>query len=451
MNLRSVKGNLFLLLCLGYVADYFTKSDTVTLLTAAAVMASFVLGLFGVRKLYGFMGLVMASSAVWLTLRKGGGLDNIAHNVVTNLPLISLLIVVPLLSIPFREEGYFASVQALIRSWTTNARRIFAAIGAYLFVFGPVLNIGALRIVHDMIKDLELDERLLARSYFTGFSTVITWSPFFASVALVMSLLDVTVAGYVSVGLPFAFLEILVGYGLFWLTSRKAAPVSGGEALPAGDALTREDRNKVLALLGMMLAIVASIFCLEAILRYPIILIVVLVSMACPVLWAAFRNKWRQLYAQFVEFKRHSVAAMDNELVLFVSAGMFGAALAGTSASEGIQSVLGAAASFSFPLFCVGVLCAMALLGLAGIHPILVVTVLLSQLDPAAIGARPEALALLFMVGWVIMAIISPVTPLNFLVSRFLNRSHLEVGLKYNAWYLACLTVLTAFYVTLFR
>lgn len=450
MNLRTVKGNLFLLLCLCYVVDFFAESESVTLLTAAAVLASFVLGLFGVRRFYGIMGLVMASSAVWLTLRKGGGLDDIAHNVVTNLPLISLLIVVPLLSIPFREEGYFASVKALIRSWTTNAGRIFAAISAYLFVFGPVLNIGALRIAHDMIKDLKLDERLLARSYFTGFSTVITWSPFFASVTLVMSLLDVSVAGYVPVGLPFAVLEMLAGFALFWLTSRKMA-VSREGPPAAARALTREDRNRALVLVGMMLAIVASIFCLEALLGYPIILIVVLVSMAVPVLWAAVRNKWRQLYAQFAEYKRHSVAAMDNELVLFVSAGMFGGALAGTSASEGIQSVLGAAASFSFPLFCVGIVFAMGLLGLIGIHPILAVTVILSQLDPAAIGARPEALALLFMVGWVTMAIISPVTPLNFLVSRFLNRSYLEVELKYNAWYLVCLAALAALYVTLIR
>jgi len=145
------------------------------------------------------------------------------------------------------------------------------------------------------------------------------------------------------------------------------------------------------------------------------------------------------------------MSSMDNEVLMFISAGMFGAVLSGTSVSSGIQEVFITVAGFSFILFCLAVLAVMAVAGVIGLHPLVMVTVFVSQMNPDLLGARPEALALLLMIGWAIMAIISPITPLNLIVSSSVNRSSFETGIRYNGLYLVCLAVMGTLYVTLIR
>jgi hypothetical protein len=453
MDLKTAKSNLMITLCILYIVNFYLHADVLTILTVLIIAVIFALGLMTVRKFYGILSLSMAGFSVWMTLRSGGGLFDVAEITMSNFPLLMLIIVVPLLAIPFKEEGYFASVQTLIRSWNTNARRIFVSIAGFLFVFGPILNIGAMRIVHEMIKDLALNARMIARAYFTGMSTAFTWSPFFASVALVLFMLDTPVTGFISIGLPFSVLQLALGYGLFLLGLRVKGETRRRNDGLAADVppLAPKDRNNLVIMLVLLIAVMASIFVVEIMLGYPIMFVVVMVSIAFPILWGAVRNRWRQLYDQFLAFKSTSMSAMDNEVLMFISAGMFGAALGGTSVSSGLQELLITLASFSFILFCLTVLAVMAAGGLIGIHPLVMVTVFVSQMNPDLLGARPEALALLFMIGWVIMAIVSPITPLNLIVSNSVNRSSFETGIRYNGLYLICLAVMGTVYVTLIR
>ena len=450
MNLKSVKSWLILALCASSIVNFFLQSESVRLLSAALTLIVFALALPGARRFTGVLSLIMFISALFIHLRTGGGLYATAEIIVANLPLITLIIAVPLLSVPWKEEGYFSSVQTLIRRWHANSRRIFAGISGFIFIFGPVLNLGILRLVHDMVKDLKLSERLLARAYLTGFSAIVIWSPFFASTAYVLYLLDVPIADYVPIGLPFAILQLVIGNLLFWFAAKKLARSRRELPPEAVPALSAADRNNILYLILMLSVIIVSIFAIEIFTRYPIMIIVVMVSVLFPFAWGAVRNKWRRLRAQLAEYKSNSVTSMDNEIIMLVSAGMFGASLSGTPLSAGIQEVFVSVSSFSFPLFGAGIILIIMILGAAGLHPIAVVAVLASQMSPELIGARPETLALFIMIGWSAVAVISPVMALNVLVSQYLNRSSYEVGIGSNALYLACLVGIGTLYASLF-
>lgn len=53
-----------------------------------------------------------------------------------------------------------------------------------------------------------------------------------------------------------------------------------------------------------------------------------------------------------------------------------------------------------------------------GIHQVVVVTVLATQMDPLMMGTTNESLAMLFMLAWSTSSKLSPVNPINLLVSN---------------------------------
>jgi hypothetical protein len=71
---------------------------------------------------------------------------------------------------------------------------------------------------------------------------------------------------------------------------------------------------------------------------------------------------------------------------------------------------------------------------LIGVHPIVVVTILVTQIDPEFIVSRPEAIALLLMLSWSLSAVLSPTNPFNFIVSESVKQSSLSVGFKLNGF-----------------
>jgi hypothetical protein len=132
---------------------------------------------------------------------------------------------------------------------------------------------------------------------------------------------------------------------------------------------------------------------------------------------------------------------MNNEIVMFLSAGLFGSSLSGTVVAKGIQVFLNEVSATSFLLFIAVVMSIVLLLTFVGIHQIVVITTLVTQMNPETIGARPEALALLLMVSWSASAVLSPINPLNLLVSGFVGKSSLSVGLRLNGFYLLTMLI----------
>ncbi|EKN71319.1 hypothetical protein BABA_02267 [Neobacillus bataviensis LMG 21833] len=94
----------------------------------------------------------------------------------------------------------------------------------------------------------------------------------------------------------------------------------------------------------------------------------------------------------------------------------------------------------SFLLFIIMIVGIVLVFTFIGVHQIVVVTALVTQMDAGMIGTRPEVLALLLIMSWSMSAVISPVNPINLLVSGLLEKSGISVGLRWNGvfFYLLC-------------
>jgi hypothetical protein len=449
-----VKSLLILAMCFAYIVHYFTNSNFFVYFLVGLCVVVFFLSISVAKALPRYFSICMFITGVVINVLKGTALEGTANGILANLPVMSLVILVPLLMIPFKIGGYFDSIHFYMEKFSYRLRKIFGSISIFLFCLGPILNIGTIRILHETIKDINLAPEILAKAYLVGFSTVILWSPYFASVALVLYYLDVPVLQYLPIGLTLAIIQLVSGNILFWVwlkQSKFSDEVNHFNFFYDKEKLEIEDhhRKNIIHLIFLLTFLIGLIFLFEFLTKWPMMFLVSFISIAYPVLWTMIKKKWHEYIHHFNIFKEFSVPNMNNEIVLFMSAGLFGNALTGTAVSHGIKLFLNKTASISFLLFIIIVVVIVLVFTFIGVHQIVVVTALVTQMDADMIGTRPEVLALLLMMSWSMSAVISPVNPINLLVSGLLEKSGYSVGLRWNGAFLLVMLIIGSTFIYL--
>ncbi|MFC0272095.1 hypothetical protein ACFFIX_11595 [Metabacillus herbersteinensis] len=450
-NREQIKNHLIISLCLTYILSFFIHSFVVEVFLSFLSVIAFLISLYSAKLIPRLLSLMMFSSGIIIMISKGIDFHELSNGITANLPLLTLVILVPLLAIPLKLEGYFQTVEYYLKKVINDSGKLFGGISFLIFCLGPILNLGSIRLLHETIKDMKLPSFLLAKSYLVGFSTVILWSPYFASVALVLYYLNVPVSEYLPLGLSLAFIQLLVGNILFRIYIKQKCPTElatiklNHREFP----IEQEQKKKVLQLCVTLIFLMGTIFFFEHLTKWPMMLLVSLISIIYPLIWCTIKKRWVPAKKSFADFRNHSLPNMNNETILFISAGLFGKALTGTQFSNELRTALNQLAGISFFLFTVTIIGVVVLLCFIGIHQIVVITALATQMDPYVIGTTPPVIALLLMVSWSISAVLSPVNPLNLLVSGSVQRTGLSVGFKWNGLYLLTMFVIGVLYVNL--
>lgn len=403
----------------------------------------FFLSLPGAKTALRYFSLIMFAIGAFWYMQQGEGFDGAVKGLLVNVPLVSLMILIPLLSIPLKVGGYFRSIHFLLKKQLHNAKKLFTFITLFIFVLGPILNLGVLRVVHDMLEDLKIHPIIIIKGYITGYSPVIVWSPYFAAVAMVLYYLQLPVVDYLPYGLGMALTFFVLGNLLFRYQHSNAdfiPPVSRGERKNASEKKeTRGEevhRKKVRNLFFLVGGLMVSVFAVEMITEWPMIFLVCLLAITFPAVWLTLRKRWKDAVPFFREYGEKSLPTFNNEAVLLLSAGWFSNALMNTAAAASIRDVLYGIASSSFFLFVLTIVFVMLLITLIGVHPFVVATVLLMQIRPEEIGVSPELIALIVMISWAVSSVAGPLNPVNLLVSSAAKEPPFNVGLRYNGPYL---------------
>jgi C4-dicarboxylate transporter len=172
------------------------------------------------------------------------------------------------------------------------------------------------------------------------------------------------------------------------------------------------------------------------------IVIVCLVSIIIPLLFMVLSRDKKRFITPLVDFRDRTVPMMNNEIMLFMSAGMLAFALKGTSAANGISSFLTGLAHQSFLLFALAVMAIVLSITYIGIHQIAAVGALAMQLNPAELGMSNLGLAMLLLLTWSISTALSPYSGLNLMVSRIAGISGVQVGLRSNGLHLTLVALI---------
>ncbi|MGM0853431.1 MAG: TRAP transporter large permease subunit [Bacillota bacterium] len=426
-------------MCVLFLIYYFVNHVWLGYFVVLLAITSFIASAMNAKGFPRIIGTLMMGTGIILEIYKGTGIGGISQGILMILPLLCLVTLAPLLSIPLKLGGYFESIDSLLRNLLHHPRQLFAGITTSLFILSPILSLGSVRILSEFLSDLKLPTAMSAKSYLIGFSTAIMWSPYFASVSLVLYYLDMEVGKYIVYGIGLSFLSLIIGNGLFALWERQN-PL---ERNPTPEVPLEKESRKQLILLGMFVTLLlSSSLTIEYLTKWSMIIIVCMISILLPIAWGLITNGWHRLIPLLKNYRDQSVPMMNNEIMLFTSAGLFAHAVQGTTFANIVSDFLTGVAKDSILLFAVAVIVIVVVVTYLGLHQIAVIAALAMQLKAEELGISNLSLAMLLLLSWSISSASSPFSGLNLMVSKIVGISGFETGIRANGLHLAILTVI---------
>ena len=191
-------------------------------------------------------------------------------------------------------------------------------------------------------------------------------------------------------------------------------------------------KKNILKLILFVILLITSCLLIEWFTHWSMVVIVCLLSVIVPLFFGLVSRSWKALLPYLRDYRDRTVPMLNNEIMLFMSAGMLAFALKGTSIMNGVSSILTVLSHQSFLLFAIAILAIVFALTFIGIHQIAAVGVLAMQLDASQLGISSLVLALTLLLTWTTTTALSPFSGLNLMVSRFSSISGNRVGLRIN-------------------
>ncbi|WMC09774.1 hypothetical protein PU634_11690 [Oceanimonas pelagia] len=333
-----------------------------------------------------------------------------------NSGLLSMLVAVSFLSLVSRPTEADERVP--------KGRRALASTLAAVHLFGSVINLSSVFIIGDRLARRGSVTREQALALIRSFTAAAFWSPFFAAMAVSLSVApEARLSILWLVSMPLALCSLLL---TGWQLSRPGganAPVSEftGYPLHAGGLL----------LPGLLAAAVLALHEWQ-----PQLSILAVITLMAPALTLIMLTLKRQRpLAAVGGLVSGRLPQMGNELALFLAAGVLGYGL------ESLFSTLGG----SLPLTHFGALeasvtyLATVTLALLGIHPIICISLAGAVLMPLA--PNHTLLALVFLSSWAVGTATGPLSGINLAFQGRYGLDSFRI-MRWNLGYAAAMSAL---------
>lgn len=112
-----MRSNLILGMCSLFLIQYFAQFHWLQLVVVGVALLAFFSSAVNADRFPRLIGIFMMGIGILLEWNKGTGIDGISEGIFTILPLLCLITLAPLLSIPMRLGGYFDSVSRLLHPY----------------------------------------------------------------------------------------------------------------------------------------------------------------------------------------------------------------------------------------------------------------------------------------------------------------------------------------------
>lgn len=333
--------------------------------------------------------LIVAGLGLILIAHLNGGEAELSRMLSANTGMLSMVAAVGFLRLVALPVG--ESSQPLPRGKWAYLQTI-----AGLNLSSSIINISAPILIGDRIHQVKPLDRLSIQSFTRVFCSASSWSPFFAAMAVVVTFVDgVELSTLVVYGLPFT----LTGVALTILEARlrfnkELQDFVGYPAKPA--SLT------IPLLLIMLVGLATSISPDTA------VLIIISSSALIITLGILLLRHGPSAAGKTLSYHvTHGLPTMQNELCLFLAAGVLATGISALIANGQLVNPLTSFNSHTAGLL----LMAMLLLSVLGIHPIIQIssmTPLLMELDP-----DPNLLAATYLFVWHLGTCASPLSGTN--------------------------------------
>lgn len=364
----------------------------------------------------------------------------------TNVTLVTLFVFAPLFGIPVRIPAY---LEALNRFYETQVRsRSVLFVGTQLLtqIMGVFLNVGSIPVVYHIVfaKPQPGMTLLLANALNRGFAGAILWSPYFAAMAVVVSTLSVnwsTLLPYM-LGLSLISIAVSLAVDTKGLRHTDEESFERSEEPPA-----KKEKSSFPAGLGLyLLSAVVVVLVLERFVELPMVLITCMAAALFPLIWCLAKGAMATYRKGLENHVTVTLPALKKEMTLFLAAGFFSGSFGATGFGAFIPGLLEPIPLPISVTFSIVTIVLITVTSMAGLHPIVPVTILAAGIDPAAVHISAEYLAVLLLGSWGLSNTISPVSAVNNLLAGLYKKPVYDFALP-NYKFAACMAVMLLFYL----
>jgi hypothetical protein len=368
-----------------------------------------------------------------------------------NVTVVTLFIFAPLFGIPVRLPEYVEALKRFYEDSLRSKRALFAGTQLLTQILGVFINVGSIPVVYHIVFVREHPgmTKLLANALNRGFASAIFWSPYFAAMVLVTSSLSVswsTILPYM-LGLSFVCLIVSVAVDHGGLRASREVVLAGeGEAAVAGGRVgleapdSKPSRGKSGFPMGLsvyLLSAVVVILVFERLVELPMVLVTCIAAVLFPLLWCLMKGAAATYRQGLVNHATVTLPALKKEITLFLSAGFFSGSISATGFGAYVPKLLEPIPlpiSLSFSILTVLLIVGTCMIGL---HPIVLVGVLATSIDPAIMQISASYFAILLLGSWAISNTVSPASAVNNLLAGLFNKSVFEMAspnYKFAGW-----------------
>lgn len=383
----------------------------IPVLTVAIILISLLYS-SGLTRMFVIIMLVIGSI---ILIVQGEPVDVWRDGITRNLALVCLIIIVPILSIPINLGNYNDHLAGFASRFNKKPHLLFLFISGTFSLLGPITNMGSIYIIHSMLSKLKLPAELLGRVYARGFSSVNTWSPYFASVFLVVYSLGIPISTFLPFGLLLSFLQVTTSNVLFAFREVHTVHLEKFENGEPGNP------RRLYELLIVILILIGTIFVLEPAIDLNASVLIILTVVIFAFGWSFYLKMPKYFMKGANSFRQNLLPGGANEIGMMLTAGFFGVVLSKTVISNYINSWWSGFADVSVLFFIFMTIFLIGLLSFLGVHQIVTISSIIASVSHESLGIHDMTMAMTLLSSWIIATTISPVTPLNVIVSNILS------------------------------
>ncbi|MBT2757848.1 hypothetical protein J7E71_18335 [Mesobacillus foraminis] len=443
---RDRQGAIIALLALGYILLELFPSHSIKTMVSLAIMMIILLVLPMIRGSLMVISAVLLTAGIFLMAMYGATWEEWLKASRVNLTLVAIFLFTPLLGIPVRTGGYVEALKTVMAGKMDNPNFLFAGSSLLSHILGVVLNIGAISIVHELTKASRIEnKRMVASSINRGFISTIFWSPYFSAMALILSSLPVKWGDILFYALGLSLIALIISYAFERPYTVKNVGEEREEPLSEGER--KKAVWKVVELFLLLFLMVAVVLVAEKLTTSSMTFIICILSAMFPLVWCGLKREWGGYKREFKHHVFVGIPRMKKEIVLFLIAGFFSGAFVKSGWSTFIVEGLNGA--FSGHQIAIAYLIAFAIVTTAvmGLHPIVVVTIVATSIDPLKLGFSYEFFAILLLSSWGISNTVSPATAVNNLLSALLKEDLFKVSVHWNLKFALVMLIIIPIYL----
>ncbi|PTL37759.1 hypothetical protein [Alkalicoccus saliphilus] len=383
----------------------------------------YLLLVFRTKWLTLIISFLMVGSGFYLSL-PDDSLREWSISFTSNLPLILLILTVPVLSIPLQIGKYDIFIKDLIKTYGRNPKKLYFTISLTFFFLGPILNLAVIKIVDSLLQRVNLPVAFLGKAYSRGFTATIAWSPFYAALLLVLLTLDMSLMEYLPYGIFLGILHLITA-NLVFMKESKNIDLNF-------DAGKNVRIRPLLELCTVFLTFFLTIYFLGSLFAIEMIPVIILSVVITAIIWSIYIGQTGEFFKETKYYGGVRIFGSANEVILFLSAGFFGAMAAQTTVGDSINILALQISDWSILLFIIFLISTTTVLAFFGIHQIVTITIFATSIAAEEAGISTVIFALILMSAWAIATLFSPITPVNVIITNILRVNIFKVILHWN-------------------